>query len=1243
MPTSDDLSDQLSLTTKLAAQVERMAAASDRLEQSYQGQIDAVNKLASAIGQINPQNSAQNVEVLNKVLKDLMALMKDTGKSSEQTFQKLGKQAKETGDTFSKKLPKSVGVAVGALSGFAQGVRNIVALGKGVTGFFVGFVDGLVNVAASIVAIPFKVFSGLVDMAASSAGGMNELAQAIENLRKEFGALAGPTPKTIIDMSQSLKGFSDTGLSTWRVFGNLAKRIEDFTKLATEMGATFTALLPEFQKNGGALLAYQKGLGISDEAMKGVASQALSMGDTLADTLKTTTKYSLDMAKGFGLDAKVISRDMAKAIGDVKHFAGATIKELGEASTYARKLGLELDKITGTLDAFETFDTAAENVAKLSQSFGVTVDAFQLMEQQDPAKQIDMLRKSFADAGVDASQFNRQQLKLLSSTTGLDEATARQAFSMKNQGVGLDQIKRKGGEAEKKTLTQAQAMERLADAIERLVMGGGAMKGSFFDQFIDGIITGLQSSREFFGVMQNIRIALREVYMIGVQLGRALPKIIPDLGDLLRATKDFFDPKKFTTLFGGIKKSIEDFIRDPKANFTELMTNLRHNFFDFFDDEKEPGKKILASFKRIFVKLGKLAAEGIKWASDQVGVGLREIVDLIKDPSKLVQGAKGAAGELGFLQQLLVPFIDAFKHAWKAIEPAAWDLLTLVGHKLHDFLVSPRFTNLIKPALPVLAAVLFGPVFSRAILGAVVTNLAKSAVGMLTGGGGVGGVVKKAAASMTAKAGEGALGKLGMASKVAGGAGLIGAALAIGKGVDEYTDQVTSTLDRSSKVIGGAATGVIDALTLGLLPKDIKVWLANAFASVSDSIFSALGATFGAGYASSLKRYLASTLEVLGGIWSVLKNLFTGDQASFTKSVTELGLDVLRFVVSSVEFMLVQLPALVSKLAVEVLDVVAGIIVKVVAGTLGFIATGVDKVFGTSFADKVNGWADTVRGGLDTVTDKYVKASDESSKKISDATQSFNDTYLRTASDKARIAASASASIAQQANDAASKAADATKDGLVKVADNLQAVKDIKAQLGDKDFDVVGALQQIGDRLKGVSFDVISDVQAADMIKSTAGLKSLQGFVGDLQASFTGFADLGRSVQAIKKGAIAEAVMAVSAMVKVANELDMALSDGNVNKIDIKAKLERVAKAVGLGSKATYTVNPGKAVQVVVNLEVTMDVDKVEKVMILRKQSIIRDRLDFATSNPDAALPDTLSQYTPQSPPTVPSTGAGTQ
>ena len=58
-----------------------------------------------------------------------------------------------------------------------------------------------------------------------------------------------------------MTGFSETGLTTWRVFGTMAERIEHVTKVAVSMGATFGVLRQEFVANGGAILAFQKGLG----------------------------------------------------------------------------------------------------------------------------------------------------------------------------------------------------------------------------------------------------------------------------------------------------------------------------------------------------------------------------------------------------------------------------------------------------------------------------------------------------------------------------------------------------------------------------------------------------------------------------------------------------------------------------------------------------------------------------------------------------------------------------------------------------------------------------------------------------------------------------------------------------------------------------------------------------------------------------------------------------------------------
>jgi hypothetical protein len=1104
--TKEELSDQLTLMTKLAAQVERMSAAAEKLEQSYATQIDTLQKMSNVLGQVNTQASVQNVEVLNKALRGMQDKMKDTGKTSEATFQKLGKKVEEAGKSFRDKFPKSVAIAAGALSGFYQGVRNVVALGKGVVGFFTSFVDGLVNVAASIIAIPFKIFSGLVDMAAQSAGGMNELAQAIENLRKEFGYLYGPTNKTIIGMTTSLKGFSDTGLSAWRVFGNMAQRLEAFQKLASEMGATFVTLKAEFEKSGGALLGYQKGLGLSEEHMKAVAQLAISMGGSLGDTLKETTKYSLELAKAFGLDAKVLSRDVGKAMQDVKHFAGATIREISQAATYARKLGVELDKITGTLDAFETFDTAAENVAKLSQSFGVQVDAFKLMEAQDPAEQIDMLRKSFAKAGVDASQFNRQQLKLLSTTTGLDEATARQAFSLKNQGISLDQVKKKGSDAEKKTLTQAQAMSKLADAIERMVQSGGGLKGGFWDTFVEGIKNGVMSSKEFITLMRNIQRALRDVYMIGVQLGRTLVKIVPGVQDILGGMSDFFQPKHFDKLFGGISASVKRFFsadsQDPNA-IPFLVEDLQATFMDFLTAEGPHGKRILEGFKTFFRRMSDFAAQAIEFLGDKIREGIEFVTDMVTGKRSLdLSGAKGAAqGGLGFLGKLIVPLIDALKHAWKKVQPALFELL----HSLAD--VAWKWVKQHKDVFINIGEAILGYLFAMSLVRAATGLLAKvvvdAAAGLLTGATSV--ILKKMGADVMA----------GMFEDAGGSTGVMGA--------------INKALNRA---FGGAkGTG----------------------AAIGDKI------------GSSAAESMGSKMPGIGGI--------------FNKSIMGSGLG-------------------------QALGLAAGVAAVAYIGIEG--KKLIDETFAKGHKADVNLRSTEMEAYLSKSRSTPLEKKLEEIKKLQEAIQAQQEKLADKGFGEKALDWVAGTNVA------ADQAADALAKSQRTLAELQEQVKKIQ------ETSTTG-LDQVKKKASEVA-NVTSMMPDTSVVPAVAQkLDDIKGFSGTLQQSLKDMATLPAEVNkvavAVKRDAFVPAIEAIRSMVKVAQELDDALSDGNINKIDIKAKLERVARAVGLGGKAQYTVNPNKQVQVVVNLQVSMDVDKVEKVMIMRKQSIIRDRLNYATGD----------------------------
>ena len=1405
MPSKDDLSEQLNLTTKLAAQVERMAAAAEKAEGSYSQQVATLNQLAQAMNQINVAGTIQSLTALNDVLKKMKGSMDDTGKASESNFKKLGKKVEEAGKTFKDKFPKSVAIATGALTGFYQGIKNVVAVGKGVVGFAASFVDGLANITASILAIPIKIFSGLIDMAAKSAGGSNELMQALEDLRKEFGAFYGPTNKAIIDTSKSLTGFKDTGLSAWRVFGNMAERLKYIGELAKDMGGAFSKLREEMENNGGAILAYQKGLGLSGDEMKAVTMKSVSMGKKTSDSLKDMTKYSYELGDAFQLDAKLISRDMGKAMADVGHFGGATVKQIAEASTYARKLGLELKDITGTLDAFDTFDTAAENAAKLSQSMGVQVDAFEMMKAQSPAEQLDMLRKSFAKAGVDASTFNRAQLKLVASTTGLDEATVQSALSLKNQGMSMEQIQKKSGQAEKKTLTQAEAMGKLADAIERMTQSGGAMEGGFWAMFVKGIKNGIMSTQEFYGLMREIQIGLRQVYMEGVKLGKELVDMVPGFKDIGDALRQLFSPAKITGLFAGFRKAIEKFFgknNDPenpeKGSIPALVKNLRDTFAHFFTLEGDGAKNMLEGVKKFFRFMANLATEGIKYLSKNLAEGIKDVVLMIQG-KKAVPGVgavtSAAGGGLGFLKEILTPIFEAIKGAWEQLKGPLEELASELWKQLKHFVF--KHSSFFIKALGGIASLMFGPAVTRSILGVGVNLLGGAIKNMISG------AVTKAATGIEGVAEKAVGGGGGVLSKIMGpllGNPYVAAAAAVAalgvigtgfsKGVHQFKDKIAKDIgDDTDKKVGSAVAGLVQMLSFGAIDDTMAKDMASSFAKYSDMLDKSLQGLFGKDFAKDVKAMISSEFDALIDLGDFFRNLFSGDISGAVKSLGHLLWDLGVGAINQLKFVFLTLPEklltwlsdgitaltnwldtlfqpggessiidsiteglesvskyilpLVSDIPERLMTLLGDKLLPAILRLTGTVLGLLERIPGMLFeaiSDQLKSWfgkdnwfskyildpmvasfyevgnaipffAKYLGNAISGMTD-YIKAKvkgDDTSKidifpPIGPAFDKYKND-LKTTSEKvvaANVDASKQVAAATVAATAAAPgpkadtgtflhAASATLEDLSKVKTSLTKVtekdliivkrafqkvfsmfgdeKELQENVSKSDSisKAFGALSNIasaavnisgvvaGDKVKNLAPALVSLQQATIEVRNLITNKDMQvpadaiTSIGNVGRAFEAIQNVGNAYKDMSKSVIEAtgnigknginpALEAVHKMVQAANDLNAALADGNLNKNDIKAKLENVARAVGLGGKASYTVNPSKQVQINLNLEVTMDVDKVEKVMILRKNSIIRDRIDFATSDNDhgKAVSNPLSGYSVDNPPSTP-------
>jgi hypothetical protein len=646
------------------AAVENMKAAQEAAEgtaRSFQEQLrimtqmrDVMNQVVENMKSLNTEETSglMSPETLDKVIKKI----EETGTAANKTsgmFKKLS-------DFLNSRFAKSFAFAGGFVSGLKQGFSNILAIGRGTIGFFVKLADVVYSTGRAILSIPLKIMEGLINMAKSGGGG-NELFAAYQNVIKQFGDLNSEASRTVVGMAKGMGAMKEYGVNAYRVFGNLAQRLEYVNKLAGSLGPTFNAMQTEFKENANAILLYQKGLDISDEQLGIMSSRAVKYGVKVSDIQKDMTKYSLGMAKSFGINAKILSRDMAKGMADLAHFGHLSTKEMQIAATFANKMGLSIEKLTGLLDATKTYEQTAEGIGKLNEQFGLNIDYGEIMAAENPAQQMDILKNAFHAAGKDISTFNRYERDLIKQGTNLDDVTIDTAFSAKNAGVSYSKMAKEADKLEKKTLTQTDALKELAKSIEKIPQSGGAGEGGIFQHFIDGITRGMQSTSSFMTLMRNINIVLRNSTQYGVMLGRKLSNIVPGLSGISDALNQIFDPKKFNKMFEGILKSFDVFGKNGSGKFEDFMDQLQKNFFGFLNAEAPGGKKALGSIKEFFGKFVKFAIEGLQYAWRKFKGLYDDFIKELSNPGEttraIVKSIKdGVEGASKFIKETFVPF-----------------------------------------------------------------------------------------------------------------------------------------------------------------------------------------------------------------------------------------------------------------------------------------------------------------------------------------------------------------------------------------------------------------------------------------------------------------------------------------------------------------------------------------------------------------------------------------------------------
>ena len=730
---NQDLGGQLSALTQMKELLSEMPALFEKMRNSIGGQSDPLRQLAEESKEAFDQEGPKNMT-------DALAELAAGGRNMSKEAKVLGAQLALVGGALAsaadgaKAFANTLGATVNIIGGVASSIFN---LAKGAVGALVASYEGILGWAQDV------------------AGQMDVVAQAMENIRGEFGNLASNEGAAVIAMSRNLRSdFAQTtgGMSIGAYAGtNLAFAFEKIQEIASELGPALNRLQDEFSENVGEVFALNQGFDISAQGLAGISDQAAQAGEDMTTALEETAVAVAHMSKQYGVSGKVIGKNLSKLTENMAQFGHMSRQELVATATYAAKLGVEVESLNGMFDKFANFEDAATGAAKLAETFGMNVDAMELMNAESPAEQMDMMRQAFMETGQSLDDLSRQEKAYLAEQMGLSDANDLYAMmDPSNADISYDDMIA-DAEAAQEAMSPEEAMMEAAKSIEKSIESMMEKSEGFFDSFAQGFMKGTEHSATFQEAAQAIRGALREVFKIGYDLAQALfgddgvfgknrEATMNTLKGVLERIVGFFEilSEQVILLAKGMAGE------EGGISFAEFADNMKGAIMDFFASEEVDnfGGMLLGALARgIDFVIGGLAdllsglvdglqSEGgatgekmIPALGDGINNGLKDVVESLKSNfGKLIE-------PLGELIKMGLSFLVDTAISWATENPlAALGIFTaLFGPAMLSGLTAFLF-GLFKTVLSVALAnpALVGPALS-AISGAVGT--AATAIG----------------------------------------------------------------------------------------------------------------------------------------------------------------------------------------------------------------------------------------------------------------------------------------------------------------------------------------------------------------------------------------------------------------------------------------------------------------------------------------------------------------------------------
>lgn len=322
-----------------------------------------------------------------------------------------------------------------------------------------------------------KVGKGLLKIwGTGAAKGINLLVEGIQrvyDLEERWAKVTGEVNQKLGKLSPSMKTFWKESRQAESAIRGLGGELGEGTKMFADFVQGFGKMDVKGLAKIGVTLA--QGFDMGGEAAGKFTRSLDNLG--FDEHKKEVSEYMKEIVVGAqtaGVSTNALAKDFSEATGFITQFGKEGAKALVKSAAYLKSFNISLKDTEKMMDKFDSFEDAATSIGKFNSVFGTSVDALNMMLEQDPAKRFETIRGSLLDQGKDWEHLSRQERKVVSQTLDLTEEQSAALLKAADAGKTYQDFMKEDEKNKRKAIDADKMMKQQLQATAKTLYNFGA-------------------------------------------------------------------------------------------------------------------------------------------------------------------------------------------------------------------------------------------------------------------------------------------------------------------------------------------------------------------------------------------------------------------------------------------------------------------------------------------------------------------------------------------------------------------------------------------------------------------------------------------------------------------------------------------------------------------------------------------------------------------------------------------------